>query len=134
VRLLAPFLPFVTEETWSWWRQGSVHHAAWPSRAEIESVLGTPAVEGPEAAVSAHASLVTAGIRHQRSLAKLGFGAPVRVELTLTSEIEGSWPLIERYVREGNNAAEITCRPGPEFAVTLVPVVPVVPVVPDPNV
>jgi valyl-tRNA synthetase len=29
-RLLAPILPFATEEAWSWWRQGSVHTQPWP--------------------------------------------------------------------------------------------------------
>ncbi|WP_311497915.1 valine--tRNA ligase [uncultured Mobiluncus sp.] len=44
VRLLAPFLPFTTEEVWSWYRTGSVHRAAWPSTDGLDSVSGNPQV------------------------------------------------------------------------------------------
>ncbi|MCW3766908.1 valine--tRNA ligase [Paenarthrobacter ureafaciens] len=62
LRLFAPFLPFATEEVWSWWRTGSVHRAAWPAALEIAdgdtTMLGT-------------VGLALSGIRKAKSEAKV---------------------------------------------------------------
>jgi valyl-tRNA synthetase len=64
LRLLAPFVPFVTEEVWSWWQPGSVHRAAWPEQSELGDLGGDPAV------LDAVASALM-GIRGAKSQAKV---------------------------------------------------------------
>jgi valyl-tRNA synthetase len=41
-RLLAPFLPFVSEEVWRWWHEESVHLAPWPTIQELGSLSVDP--------------------------------------------------------------------------------------------
>ena len=43
VRLLAPFLPYATEEVWSWFAEGSVHRAEWPTAAAVTAIAGDEA-------------------------------------------------------------------------------------------
>ena len=71
LRLFAPFLPFVTEEVWSWWQEGSVHRAAWPTAAELARGPEVPA--GTLAAVGEVLSLV----RKAKSEAKVSMRADV---------------------------------------------------------
>ncbi|MDN6300282.1 MAG: valine--tRNA ligase [Micrococcaceae bacterium] len=66
LRLFAPFLPFATEEVWSWWRTGSVHQSAWPTNTHL-----TGAVEGADTAVLPTVGDALGGIRKSKSEAKV---------------------------------------------------------------
>jgi valyl-tRNA synthetase len=67
-RLFAPYLPFVAEEVWSWWQDGSVHRASWPARSEIDAVIGGEDTRGVAAVELA--AQVLAAIRKQKSEAQ----------------------------------------------------------------
>lgn len=64
LRLLAPVLVFAAEESWSWFNEGSVHHAQWPTAPlELDGIVGDPAL-----LVAASAALI--GIRRAKTEAK----------------------------------------------------------------
>jgi valyl-tRNA synthetase len=73
-RLLAPFLPFVAEEVWSWWQPGSVHTANWPAGEELS--VGADGAEVEEQALAA-ASDVLREVRKAKSVAKQKMRAAV---------------------------------------------------------
>jgi valyl-tRNA synthetase len=64
LRMFAPFLPFVTEEVWSWWKDGSVHRAAWPTPGELS------AGEGADRDVAGVAAAVLSEVRKAKTAAK----------------------------------------------------------------
>jgi valyl-tRNA synthetase len=75
LRLFAPFLPFVTEEVWSWWQEGSVHRAAWPAPEELLSMIGGPDDKAAEAL--AEGCRVLGEVRKKKSEEKKPLRTPV---------------------------------------------------------
>ena len=73
VRLLAPFLPYATEEVWSWFREGSVHLAEWPRSSELSDLAGDSADAGLLDLVGS--ALV--GVRGAKTEAKVSQRTPV---------------------------------------------------------
>jgi len=96
LRLFAPFLPFVTEEVWSWWRPGSVHRAPWPTVAELESLVAdnSEATRQEDLAIYDWATDVLFDVRKQRSEAK----QPLKVPIT-SVKIKAERAAIDRMTR-----------------------------------
>jgi valyl-tRNA synthetase len=71
LRLLAPFLPYVTEEVWSWWQGGSVHRQPWPEATELGAAASTTSTM-----LTAVGQVLT-GMRGAKSQAKVKMRAPL---------------------------------------------------------
>ena len=80
-RLFAPFLPFVCEEVWSWWQDGSIHRAPWPDAEELRAELDVEGAgeRGEEDLALTVAAEVLREVRKAKSEARLAMRAPVRL-------------------------------------------------------
>jgi valyl-tRNA synthetase len=107
LRLFAPVLPFVTEEVWSWWQEGSVHRADWPV-ADAVAELG----HHGDGMVLADASVVLAAVRKAKSEAKTSMRTEVAV-----STVTGPERALDRVrlagedVRAAGHVAELRYAP-----------------------
>ena len=120
LRLFAPFLPFVTEEVWSWWQEGSVHRQTWPSADELSLV----AADGDRQTV-ADLAIALSGVRKAKSEAKVSMRADVSVCV-----VRGPAEALSRIETAGadlkaaGRIADLAFEPGDgpiEVAVTLAP-------------
>ena len=116
LRLLAPFLPFVTEEVWSWWRDGSIHHAVWPEATELldgeEDAQGVAALE--------FAAAVLGAIRKKKSEEQRPLKTPVaRVVIRAREQQLALLPLVESDLRASGLIRELETATGEALDVSV---------------
>lgn len=84
IRLLAPFMPFVTEEIWSTLNSSSssIHRAQWPETTEF------PVFQESSLQTWKNCQAIVQEIRQQKASAKMGVGHPLeRLEISTSPEI-----------------------------------------------
>jgi valyl-tRNA synthetase len=114
LRLFAPFLPYATEEVWSWWQEGSVHRAPWPDAASLRTAAGEA-----DPSVLDVAGSVLGDIRKAKSDAKRSMRAEVAsVHVVDAPARLAALELAAQDLRDAGRVAELTWAPGPEAAVT----------------
>jgi valyl-tRNA synthetase len=113
LKLFAPFLPFATEEVWSWWRDGSVHASPWPDADAIGGL-------GGDAEVYPVAREVLGAARRAKTEAKRGLRAPIAsARVTGTADQLAAVEAVRADLMEVANIAELTTVEGGELAVAV---------------
>ncbi len=120
LRLLAPYLSFVTESVWSWSQEGSVHRAAWPTRLEVIAVSGIDAAAQQSVV---HLTDALNAIRKAKTDQKVSVGTPVRQVIYFAAEsVVSSLALVERDLKAACRADGLVLRTGePHVEITLTP-------------
>ena len=133
LRLFAPFLPYVTEEVWSWchtsegrlagFEEESVHRARWPRSGHLRAIAGdAPGADGAPSVLSVAAE-VLGRVRKAKSDAKVSMRADVAlVTVTDTDDRLASLALAAGDVRDAGRVNELRTAVGAPDADPLVEV------------
>ena len=120
LRLFAPFLPFVTEETWSWWHDeagaaGSVHRAPWPDPRPLLALAdGAGGGEAADGLLDA-ASAAIGSVRKAKSQARLPMRAGIeRLVVTAPAAYLAALAQVLPDVQAAGAVADVDLRAGPD--------------------
>ncbi len=117
LRLFAPFLPFVTEEVWSWWRDGSIHVAPWPEQASLAAAAGSD----PDPTILALAGSALTEIRRPKTQAKRSLKTRITsATLTVASSDRGRLEAAMPDLVDSGNIDTYEIREGSELSVRAV--------------
>jgi valyl-tRNA synthetase len=113
--LFAPILPYVTEEVWSWWREGSIHNARWPDAAKLRA----HAKDGQALALDV-AGAVLGEVRRAKTEAKRGLAVEVETTNVVdTADRLVALDAVARDVRDAGRVRTLTTAKGDAFAVSV---------------
>jgi valyl-tRNA synthetase len=113
-KLLAPFIPFATEEAWSWWQEGSVHRSSWPVAEDLSGFTGSQS-----AGLLSHASQALIGIRKAKSDEKLSMKAEISSLTIEASEADiKSLKLIESDLKSVGKIDDINYKVSESLAIS----------------
>ncbi len=122
LRLFAPFLPFATDEVWSWWQtnSGSIHRSSWPTASELEAGL-----DASNADLLPLASQALFGTRKAKSDAKASMKADVTsAQLSAPAGVLERLEVLSRDLKAAGRIGSLTFAPADEIAVTEVVLAP----------
>ncbi|MFN5159955.1 MAG: valine--tRNA ligase, partial [Rhodoluna sp.] len=104
LRLFAPFLPFATDEVWSWWQEGSIHRTSWPKASELTEGLDSAFLE-----LLPLAEQALFGIRKAKSDAKASMKADVlSATLVIPPAALAQMELLSADLRAAGRIAELS--------------------------
>ena len=115
LRLFAPFLPFATDEVWSWWQTdaGSIHRASWPKPEDL-----TEGLDPSNLSVLELAKEALFGLRKAKSDEKVSMKAAVdSATLVSPAAVLTTLKLLEADSKAVGKIADLVFEEGDEFAV-----------------